>query len=774
MKLKRLNKKEKNVMSKKKNKYSIGNCIQYEKMYKNGLCKLLNNSYSISVEVKDINYQLSSNEFQLGVFTKYCDFLNSLGEKTDVQLTLQKSKRSMSEVEEMVFYPSREDNFQSYRDEMNQIVAGKIAEERNGFRKRIIFTFTQKYEKLEHAQKELDALAERFDTYIRKIGSESHILNGQERLQLFSNVFTKKKIEESDNIEENSKDMFLPDQIEFKDHKKHIKIGDKYSRILYMAGYPAELSDTFLSELIEIPKELTISLFIKPLDQAEAFDLVRTKLAFMEQQKVDEQKTALKNGYDFEMLPYDLSYSLSEAKELLDDLQNKGQKLFSITATTHISGDSKKQLDEIDEDISAVARRFGFKFLVFDYIQEQCLNSVLPLGINLIPSSRTLTTASTAIFMPFTIPELIQNNGKYYGVNSITKNIISIDRKNLKAPNGFVLGTPGSGKSFSVKREIVNVILRDTEDEIIIIDPEREYSILAENFEGEIVKISGDSKSHINPMDISDNYGDDIDPVVLKSEFLLSLFDLIVGGSLGLSSAQKTIIDRSCRRAYEIAGIEGDRTLTLIDFFNVLKEQKEEEAQQLVIDLEIYIEGSLSVFSHETNVDINKRLVVYDIKDLGQQLKTMGMLVVLDQVWHRITKNRLEGVRTWLYIDEMQLLFTNEYSATYFFELWSRARKWGAIPTGITQNVETLLLSDLARRMLSNSDFVMMLNQAKSDREQLVRLFDISEEQEKYMVNTDEGSGLMIFGETTLPFFDRFPKETQLYKMMSTKPGEAE
>lgn len=488
----------------------------------------------------------------------------------------------------------------------------------------------------------------------------------------------------------------------------------------------------------------------------------------MEQQKVDEQKKALQNGYDFEMLSYYLTYSLTEAKDLVDDLQNKGQKLFSMTGGIHFYAENVEKLAEVQGEISSVGRQFGFKIIELEFMQEAGLNTILSLGINLLPLDRTLSTASTAIFIPFTISDLIQENGKYYGVNAISKNILSLDRKLLKAPNGFVLGTPGSGKSFSVKREIVNVLLRDADDEVIIIDPEREYSVIGKNFNGEIIKIASDSKTTINPMDINENYGDDTDPVVLKSEFLISLFDLIIGGALGLSSTQKTLIDRVCRRTYETIK---DRMPTFVDFYHILKEQ-EEEAKQLVMDLEIYIEGSLSVFSSETSVDITKRLVVYDIKDLGKQLKTMGMLIVLDQVWNRITTNRERGVRTWLYIDEMQLLFTNEYSENYFFELWSRARKWGAIPTGITQNVETLLLSDLARRMLSNSDFVMMLNQAKSDRSQLVRLFDISEEQEKFVVNSPEGYGLMVFGDTTLPFYDHFPKDTQLYKMMSTKPGE--
>lgn len=622
----------------------------------------------------------------------------------------------------------------------------------------------QQHPTLEIAQKELEMVADRFEMFASRLGSQAKKVEKTKLLHMMAEILLT-----NDKTTKSEVNEVLPEVMEFKENKNYLKIDDHYAKTLYLQEYPAELSDTFLFEMLEIPREIVVSIHIEPMDQDEAFDLVKTKLAFMEQQKVDEQKKALQSGYDFEMLSYELSYSLTEAKGLVDDLQNRGQKLYAITGSIHFHSPTTEKLAEVHDEINSVCRRFGFKLIELEFMQENGLNATLPLGINAIPLDRTLSTASTAIFIPFTISDLIQENGKYYGVNAISKNILSLDRKLLKAPNGFVLGTPGSGKSFSVKREIVNVLLRDAEDEVIIIDPEREYSVIGQNFNGEIIKISSDSPTTINPMDINENYGDDTDPVVLKSEFLISLFDLIIGGALGLSSTQKTLIDRVCRRTYEVLG---DRTPTFIDFYNILKEQEEDEAKQLVMDLEIYIEGSLSVFSAETNVDITKRLVIYDIKDLGKQLKTMGMLIVLDQVWNRITTNRERGVRTWLYIDEMQLLFTNEYSENYFFELWSRARKWGAIPTGITQNVETLLLSDLARRMLSNSDFIMMLNQAKSDRTQLVRLFDISEEQEKYVVNSPEGYGLMVFGDTTLPFYDHFPKDTQLYKMMSTKPGE--
>jgi hypothetical protein len=739
--------------------------FHFEKILPSGICQIDEATFSITIELKDINYHLSSEETQIQVFMQYCDFLNSLGSKTKLQLTIYKKKRPLSDLQAILYYQEHGDELDPYRTEMNGVISRKLDEEKNGFRKNILFTFVQNHNNPELAEKELLILAERFSIFASRLGSKARPLDKKEMLQVLSEILlTEDKADEAVEVED-----VLPETVSLKENKSYIKLDSNLTKTIYMQEFPSELSDDYLYEMLEIPQELVVTLHIDPLEQDEAFDLVKTKLAFMEQQKVDEQKKALQNGYDFEMLSYELSYSLAEAKELVDDLQNKGQKLYAMTGTIYFHADSPEKLGEVHDEIISVGRRFGFKIIDLEFLQEIGLNATLPIGQNMIPMSRTLTTASTAIFMPFTISELIQENGKYYGVNAISKNILSLDRKSLKAPNGFVLGTPGSGKSFSVKREIVNVLLRDEEDEVIIIDPEREYSVIGQNFSGEIIKISSDSHTNINPLDINDNYGDDTDPVVLKSEFLISLFDLIIGGALGLSSTQKTIIDRVCRRTYEYMDEEMP---TLIDFYNVLKEQEEEEAKQLVTDLEIYIEGSLSVFSAKTNVDISKRLVIYDIKDLGKQLKTMGMLIVLDQVWNRITANRERGVRTWLYIDEMQLLFANEYSENYFFELWSRARKWGAIPTGITQNVETLLLSDLARRMLSNSDFVMMLNQAKSDRTQLVRLFDISAEQEKFVINSEEGSGLMVFGDTTLPFYDHFPKDTTLYKMMSTKPGE--
>ena len=670
---KNLKKTSKNIKKQqKKNPQDVDflrDTFYFKSIFPSGVCQLDDNTYSITVELEDINYQLSSEENQIEIFSQYCDFLNSLSSKTQLQLTVYKKKRPLSELQSILYYQEKNDFLDPYRVEMNDVISRKLDEEKNGYKKRILFTFIQQHQTEKFAHKELEMVVDRFAMFASRLGSRINRLEKKQMLTILSDILLTKSDKEEPEIED-----ILPEVIELKQNKNYLKMDDHYAKTVYLQEYPSELADTFIFELLEIPQELVITLHIKPLEQDEAFDLVKTKLAFMEQQKVDEQKKALQNGYDFEMLSYDLTYSLTEAKNLVDDLQNKGQKLYSMTGSIHFHAPTVEKLTEVHDEVSSIGRQFGFKIIELEFMQEAGLNATLPLGNNILPLDRTLTTASTAIFVPFTISDLIQENGKYYGVNAISKNILSLDRKLLKAPNGFVLGTPGSGKSFSVKREIVNVLLRDAEDEVIIIDPEREYSVIGKNFNGEIIKIASDSATTINPMDINENYGDDSDPVVLKSEFLISLFDLIIGGALGLTSTQKTLIDRVCRRTYETVS---DRMPTFVDFYHILQEQEEEEAHQLRTDLEIYIEGSLSVFSSETNVDITKRLVVYDIKDLGKQLKTMGMLIVLDQVWNWITTNRERGVRTWLYIDEMQLLFTNEYSENYFFELWSRARKWG-------------------------------------------------------------------------------------------------
>ncbi|PTO38634.1 VirB4-like conjugal transfer ATPase, CD1110 family [Enterococcus mundtii] len=746
----RQNKNKKNMQEEKKS------FLLYEEIYDNGIYLITENEYSITIHIDDISYQLCSEEQRMQIFIKYCEFLNSLEASIDYKVTLVKKKKTVEELTHVLFKEKNEQYDDKYRQEMNDYLTAKINEKKNAFEKKIFITFTQKHENQEFAERELFLIADQLDLFARKIGSTIHILKGEERKELIGQIIN------------NENHTLLPKQVDLKLDKRLIKIDDKLNQTLYLNGYPAELSDECLTGLMEIDEEITLTVSCRPIPMASSFDLVKTKMAYMDQQKVDEQRKALNSGYDYDMLPYDLTYSLDEAKELLDSLQSKSQKLFEVTVLINFSAENQDNLNKIASKIKSVGRRFGCTIIELAYLQKFALNTILPIGKNHVPLNRLLATSAVSALMPFSISEMLHENGNYYGINSVTKNLTILDRKKLMAPNGFVLGTPGSGKSFSVKREIVNVLLRNAKDEVIVIDPESEYQHICSQFDGQMVRLAGNSNTCINPMDINSNYGDDADPIALKTQFLISLCELITGGILGLSSQQKTIIDRVCRKIYQ----EQTQLPTLKDFYTALNAQPEEEAKQLAIELELYTEGSLALFSKQTNVDLNKRLVIFDIKDLGKQLKPFGMLVVLDQIWNRITLNRESGIRTWLYIDELQLLFTNEYSENYFFELWSRARKWGAIPTGITQNVETLLLSDLARRMLSNSDFVVMFNQAKSDRSELTRLFDISEEQEKYVLNGSEGTGLMVFGDTIIPFEDRLPKETKLYQIMTTKPGE--
>jgi type IV secretory pathway VirB4 component len=466
---------------------------------------------------------------------------------------------------------------------------------------------------------------------------------------------------------------------------------------------------------------------------------------------------------------------LEEAGELLDDLINKNQKMFFVSVVIVHFADSLELLKRDTNTLNNIARKYVCSLGILNYQQEEALKSVLPLGKNYLKISRTLTTESTAILLPFNIQELIQEQGMYYGKNAISKNLLIFNRLALKNPNGFILGTPGSGKSFTAKREMINVLL-NTNDDVIIIDPEREYTKLAKNLGGEVIEISAGSGNYLNPLDMTENYSDNENPLCLKSEFIMSLCACLLGGSTAtITAAEKTIIDRSLKKTYEKyfnSGFNKKYIPTLNDFQNVLESQNERAAKDLAVALELYTRGSLSVFSNKTNVNVDNRFVIYDTKDLGKQLKTMGLLIVLDNIWNRITENRQKGKRTWIYIDEIYLLFTTDYSANFLFELYKRARKWGGIPTGITQNVEDLLGNDLAKSMLANSDFLMMMNQAPTDRIHLANLLNISEAQLTYITNSNEGEGLLFSGNAIIPFEDKFPKNTELYRIMTTKVDE--
>lgn len=753
--------------------------IKYKRMFEDGICEVEKGLYSKCIKFADINYQIARREEQVEIFSRYCEFLNYFDPSINLQITIHNRHIDIEDFRAQMLLKTGSgiDDLDIYRKEYNAMLSEKALLGQNSIIREKYLTFAVKVNNYEAAIPALARLETDIMTNFKSLGCENQNLSGMQRLEFLHKMFNPNdpfKFQYDYLVDSSltTKDYVAPDSFDFT-HKNHYQFGDSYGQTLYLKDLPPDLSDKLISELSDIPCDMTITLHINSVEQDKAFALVKQKISFMEQQKIDEQKKALKSGYDVDMIPYELKYSLIEAEELLDDMQNKNQRMFKVTVLINTSANDLDQLNDNVYQITAAARKNNCKIGNLDYLQEKAMNSIMPIGNNSIEIQRTLTTASTGIFVPFTTQELFQESGMYYGLNALSRNLIFFNRKTLKNPNGFILGTPGSGKSFSAKREIVNVLL-STDDEVLIIDPEREYASLAKGFGGEIIHISAGSKAHINPLDITMDYADDDNPLLLKSEFVLSLCDLLVGGKSGLTAAQKTVVDRACKMTYQPYFSNPDKFLipTLKDFYKVLKEQPEKEAISIALSLELYIEGSLSVFANPTNIDTTNRLIVFDIRDLGKQLKTMGMLIVLDQIWNRITQNRALGKRTWIYIDEIYLLFQNEYSANYLFELYKRARKWGAIPTGITQNVEDLLVSDMARRMLSNTDFVMMLNQATSDRIELAALLNISNQQLSYVTNSQAGQGLLFAGNSIVPFIDKFPTDTELYSMMTTKVEE--
>ena len=607
----------------------------------------------------------------------------------------------------------------------------------------------------------------------------TRIVDALERLEILYHVFNQDRIEpfkfQYKMLPETglkTKDFIAPTSFNFSKNQTFL-MGRTMGSVSYLQILAPELTDRMLADFLDVDDSINVNIHIQSIDQSSAIKMIKSKISDLDKMKIEEQKRAVRSGYDMDVLPSDLVTYGEEAKNLLVDLQSRNERMFLVTVLVMNTAKKRQKLDNNIFQVQGIAQKYNCSLKQLDYQQEAALMSCIPLGVNRIEIQRGLTTSSTAIFVPFTTQELFQEGeALYYGLNALSNNMIMVDRKRLKNPNGLILGTPGSGKSFSAKREITNCFLI-TEDDIIVCDPEAEYSALVQALHGQVVRVSPVSDQYINPMDLNLNYSEEDNPLSLKADFILSLCELIVGGKNGLEPVEKTIIDRCVRLVYQeyLADPVPEKMPILEDLYNLLRKQEEPEAQRLATSLEIYVTGSLNVFNHQTNVDINNRIVCFDIKELGKQLKKIGMLVIQDQVWNRVTMNRSAHKSTRYYVDEFHLLLKEEQTAAYSVEIWKRFRKWGGIPTGITQNIKDLLSSREIENIFENSDFIYMLNQASGDRQILAKQLNISPTQLSYVTNSNEGEGLLFYGNVIIPFVDRFPKNS-LYKIMTTRLEE--
>ena len=754
---------------------SVQDYIPIQKMWDDGIFKV-GNRYTKTFRFDDINYAVASREDKEAMFLEYSELLNSLDSGVTTKITINNHCRNRADFERSVLIPFKEDGLDIYRKEYNDMLLDK-ATGANSITQEKYITISVHKKDITEARNYFTRIGSELSSHFAKLGSVCTDLDGIERLRILHDFYRAGEetefnfdVKESAKLGHDFKDYICPDSMERTDN--YIKLGDKYARVLFLKDFASYIKDSMVTELTDLNRNMMFSIDVIPIPTDEAVREVENRLLGVETNITNWQRRQNSNNNFSAVVPYDMELQRKESKEFLDDLTTRDQRMMFATITMVHMADTKEQLDNDTEELQSIARKHLCQLAVLKFQQTDGLNTVLPIGARKIDALRTLTTESLAVFIPFKVQEILHDGGIYYGQNSISNNMIVANRSFLLNGNSFILGVPGSGKSFTGKNEIVNLMLAGDAD-IIVIDPEREYSRLVEAMGGATIKISATSNNHINAMDMNSEYGDGANPVTLKSEFILSLCEQLIGAN-NLGPMQKSIIDRctaTVYRDYQQRGYTG-KVPTLKDFRAELLKQTEPEAKEIALAIELFTDGSLNTFAKETNVDVDNRLICYDILDLGKQLLPIGMLVVLDNILNRITANRAKGKHTFIFIDEIYLLFQHEYSANFLFTLWKRVRKYGAYCTGITQNVDDLLQSHTARTMLANSEFLIMLNQASTDRLRLAELVNISDMQMSYITNVEAGRGLMKVGSALVPFFNKFPKHTKLYKLMTTKPGE--
>ena len=759
---------------------SAQDTISYKEMRPDGICIVKDNYFTKTIQFYDINYQLARNEDKNIIFENYCDFLNYFDKSISVQLSFLNQTMDISDFEKSIAIKPQNDDFDGIRAEYTEMLKNQLARGNNGIVRKKYITFGIEADNIQNAKQRLERIETDIINNFKILGVRAFSLNGMERLELLHSCFNggENKLNFSWNLIYKTglttKDFIAPTSFNFSDGRC-FRMGGTIGAVSFLHILAPELTDEMLKNFLEIQSALSVNIHIKSIDQTEAIKMIKRKITDLDSMKIQEQKKAVRAGYDMDIIPSDINTFGIDAKKLLEDLQGRNERMFLVTVLIMNTAKTKKALNSAIFEVQSIAQQRNCPLRRLDYQQEDGLMASVPIGINNIGIQRALTTSSTAIFVPFTTQELFSDSPEalYCGLNALSNNMIMVDRKMLKNPNGLILGTPGSGKSFSAKREMTNAFLV-TNDDIYVCDPEAEYNPLIHALKGQVVKLSPTSKDYLNPLDININYSDEENPLALKSDFVLSFCELIIGGRDGLEPIEKTVIDRSVTRIYQkyFENPTPQNMPILEDLYEEIKKQPEQEAGRIASALELYVKGSLNVFNHHTNVDISNRIVCFDIKELGKQLKKLGMLVVQDQIWNRVTINRNEHKSTRYYCDEFHLLLKDEQTAAYSVEIWKRFRKWGGIPTGITQNVKDLLSSAEIENIFENSDYIYMLNQAQGDREILAKKLGISPQQLSYVTQSGAGEGLLFYGNTIIPFIDRFPKDTKLYSLMTTIPQE--
>ena len=756
---------------------SVQDAIPIRRIFADGIFQV-GNQYSKTWSFTDINYAIASKEDKTSMFLDYSELLNALDSGASAKITIYNRRINKAEFEKSVLLPDKADGLDEYRHEFNKMLTAQVTGTSNSIVRERYLTVSVVKRNPDEARSYFSRVGTDLVTHLAQLSSVASELTLNERLHIFRDFFKAGEQAAAEfNIHEHAKrgqhfkDWFCPDSMEFA--ADHFKIDARFGRVLYLQDYASYIKDSFVSELCDLDRDLMLSIDILPVPTDEAARQLQSTLLGVETNVANWQRRQNANNNFSAVVPYDMELQRKESKEFLDDLTTRDQRMMFAVMTLAITADTKEQLDSDTEAVLSVARKHMCQLAVLKFQQLDGLNTALPIGVRKINAFRTLTTESLAVFIPFKVQEIQDKGGIYFGENAISHNLIMCNKANLLNQSAFLLGVPGAGKSFSAKELIAFLMLHPdyANDDILICDPEGEFGALVKALGREkatVAHLVAGGKDRLNAMYMVEGYGEQ-NPIVEKSQFVMSLIEQI--DKRGVGPQHKSIIDRCTALVYPEAENAG-RVATLCDLRQKLLEQPEDKAREIALSLELYTTGSLDIFGRESTVDLNKPYVVFDIHGLGEQLKPAGSLVITDTILNRVTLNWKRGKRTHVFIDEFHVMFENEQSGIFFNSAWRQFRKRGAYPTAITQNVEYLLDSVQASTMLSNSEFIVMLNQAASDRAKLAKLLNISNEQMSYVTNADAGCGLIRYGSALVPFINRFPRDTKLYALMTTKPGE--